>query len=349
MIIFLHVPGFYAAVEQADHPALRGRAVVVGGDPRKRGAVTSASVEAREGGISEGMELREVRERWPETEFRPTRLPRYREASAEVRAILREVTQRVEAVGLDRFYLEPPERAEALSLAAELCVRLKAELALEVVAGIGPTRFVSYLASRHHAAGEIRQVLSSEVEAFLSEFPLTEIWGLGPSTAEKLAQNGIHKIVDLRQTPLVELERLVGRSASTFHNLARGADREPLRPSPGAKSLSQERTLPEPSVDLRTLGDDLLELAAGLETMLARERRAARTVSLGLRYVNGDQVTRTRTLQVPIHARNEIGEVALELLARTQAGARQCRRLRLQVTNLCRPDRGDEARQLRLF
>ncbi len=67
MIIFLHVPGFYAAVEQADHPALRGRPVVVGGDPSKRGAVTSASVEARAHGISEGMELRDVRERWPET------------------------------------------------------------------------------------------------------------------------------------------------------------------------------------------------------------------------------------------------------------------------------------------
>ncbi len=349
MIIFLHVPGFYAAVEQADHPAPRGRVVVVGGNPRKRGAVTSASVEAREHGIVEGMELREVRERWPETEFRRTRLPRYREASAQMRAILREVTDRVEAVGLDSFYLEPPERTEALSLAAELCVRLKSELALDVVAGIGPTRFVSHLASRHHAPGEIRQVLPAEAEAFLSEFPLTEIWGLGPSTAGKLAQNGIHKIVDLQRTPLIELERLVGRNASTFYNLAHAADREPLRPSPGAKSLSQERTLAEPSVDLRNLGDDLQELAVALETMLARERRAARTVSLGVRYVNGDQVTRTRTLQVPIHGRNEIGEVALELLARTQAGARRCRRLRLQVTNLCRPDRGDEARQLRLF
>ncbi len=349
MIIFLYVPGFYAAVEQADQSALRGRVVVVGGDPRKRGTVTSASVEARRLGITEGAELREVQERWPETEFRSTRLPRYREASAEVRAILRGVTDRVEAVGLDSFYLESPEHAEALSVAAELCVRLKAELALEALAGIGPTRFVSQLASRHHPAGEIRQVLPSEAEAFLAEFPLTEIWGLGPSTAEKLAQHGIRKIGDLQKLPLAELERIVGRSAVTFHHLARGADREPLRPSPGAKSLSQERTLPEPSVDLRTLGDDLQELAAGLEAMLARERRAARTISLGVRYVNGDQVTRTRTLQVPVNSRNEIGEVALELLARTQASARQCRRLRLQVTNLCRPDQGDEARQLRLF
>jgi len=349
MIIFLHVPGFYAAVEQADYPALRGRAVVVGGDPRKRGAVTSASMEARGSGIEEGMEVREVLERWPEVEFRPTRLPRYREASAEVRAILREATDRVEVVGLDSFYLERAEPAEALSVAAELCVRVKAELALEPSAGIGPTRFVSQLAAQHHRAGEIRQVLPFEAEAFLADFPLTEVWGLGPSTAEKLAEHGIRKIADLQKTTLAELESIVGRTASTFYDLARGRDREPLRPSPGAKSLSQERTLSEPSLDLRTLGDDLLELAAGLETMLARERRAARTISLGLRYVNGEQVTRTRTLQVPINGRAEIGDVAFELLARTQAGSRQCRRLRLQVTNLCRTDRGEDARQLRLF
>jgi len=349
MIIFLHVPGFYAAVEQADHPALRGRAVIVGGDPRKRGNVTSASCEARELGITEGMEVREVLERWPETEFRPTRLPRYREASAEIRAVLRGAADRLESVGLDGFYLESPEHSAPLSVAAELCVQLKAEFALQTVAGIGPTRFVSQLAARHHAPGKIRQVLPSEVQAFLAGFPVTEVWGLGPSTAVKLAEHSIHKIGELQKLPVADLERIVGRNAATFSSLARGEDREPLRPSPSAKSLSQEKTLPEPSLDLRTLGEDLRELATGLENMLAREQRAARTVSLGVRYVSGEQVTRTRTLPEPVTGHNEIAEVALQLLARTQVGVRQCRRLRLQLTNLCRIDQGEDARQLRLF
>ena len=83
--------------------------------------------------------------------------------------------------------------------------------------------------------------------------------------------------------------------------------------------------------------------------MLAREHRVARTISLGVRYVNGEQVTRTRTLPEPIARQNEIGEVALQLLALTQVGVRQCRRLRLQVSNLSRSDQAGEGRQLRLF
>ena len=51
MILLLFVSGFYASVEQADHPELRGRAVLVGGNPRKRGTVTSTSAEAAALGI----------------------------------------------------------------------------------------------------------------------------------------------------------------------------------------------------------------------------------------------------------------------------------------------------------
>ena len=349
MIIYLHVPSFYAAVEQADEPALRGRPVVVGGDPSKRGSVTSASVEALRKDVAPGMEVKQVLERWPETEYRPTRLARYREVSAELRALLRSTTDRLEAVGLDSFYLQSPERSEPLSLAAEICVRLKAELALEAAAGIGPTRFVSQLAARHHAPGQILEVQANEAPGFLAAFPVTEIWGLGPSTADKLAAHAVRTIADLQKLPLADLVRIVGRSAATFANLVLAKEPELVRPSASAKSLSQEKTLSEPSLDLLTLGQDLRELAAGLESMLAREHRAARTISLGVRYVNGEQVTRTRTLPEPITHQNEIGEVALQLLARTQAGLRQCRRLRLQVSNLSRFDQAGEGRQLRLF
>ncbi len=350
MIIFVQVPDFYAAVEQADQPVERGRPIIVGGDPRKGGTVTSASATAREAGVEPGMELREAQGLCPEAELRPTRLRRYREVAAEVRAILRAASDRIEPEGLDATYLELAEPEQPVTVGARLCVEIHRELGLRAVAGIGPTRFVARLAGRHLGSEGIREVASDQVLSFLAAFPVTEIWGLGPATAEKLGAEGVETIGELQRLSLEELEAVVGkRNAGPFHELAHGGDRQPLRPSPPVKSLSRETTLDAPSIDLRSLGEDLARLATRVEEMLHRERRAARTVSVGVSFVDGQRASRTQTLDEPVSRPDEIAAVALQLLARTQAGVRQVRRLRLQVSNLCRPETASQPRQVRLF
>ena len=349
MIVFIHIPGFYAAVEQADNPGIRGLPVIVGGDPEKRGSVTGASDEARREGVTEGMETSQALTRCPEAVLRPTRLKRYREVAAEVRALLRGTSDLLEELRLDGTFLQVPERDDAVKLAAELCVQLQAETGLRATAGIGSTRFVSYLGALHGGPGGIRQIGEDEALAFLGRFPVTEIWGLGPATAERLAEAGIKWIADIQTCSLEQLESLAGRNARSFRELARAEDREPLRPRPRARSHSQERTLTEPTIDLRSLGDELLGLARQLDAVLARERRVARSVTLGVGYMDGENVTRTQSLDHSIASHTEIGEVALQLLARTQAGARHVRRLRLQVARLDRPQPESDPRQLRLF
>lgn len=349
MLIFVHVPDFYAAVEQVDRPELEGP-VIVGGDPRKGGTVTSASPAARELGVRDGMDLRAAQVLCPGAELRPTRLRRYREVAAELRAIARAASERIEPEGLDSIYLEPAAAQASVTLAAKLCVQFHGELGLRAVAGIGPTRFVAHLAGRNVGSAGIREVAPERVSAFLGPFPVTEIWGLGPATAEKLRQAGVATIADLRDRSLAELEDVVGaRNAASFLELARGEDRRPLRPAPPVKSLSRETTLAAPSADLRTLGEAISQLALALEAMLRRERRAARTVTLGVSFVDGERASRTLTGDASVSQPDEIAEVALQLLGRTQAGVRQVRRLRLQLTNLCRPETEAQPQQLRLF
>ena len=140
MIVFIQAPGFYAAVEQADDPALRGVPVIVGGDPRKRGSVTSASREAAEQGVSEGMDAAEALELCPDAQLRSTRMKRYREVAAELRELIRTETDRIEEVGLEGTFLQLESSEDAVQRAAELCVRIQAELGVHAVAGIAPTR-----------------------------------------------------------------------------------------------------------------------------------------------------------------------------------------------------------------
>src|SRR5262245_50669555 len=349
MIVFILVPGLYAAVEQADNPALRGRPVVVGADPAKRGTVTSASREARARGVHEGMETKRALELCPDAVLRPTRLERYREVAAELRALLRAETDRIEELGLEGNFLELPTGPDIVARVAELCVRVQAELGIAAVAGVGPTRFVANLCARHAGPGGIRKLEEAEVSDFLAPFPVTEIWGLGPATAQRLSERGVHTIAALRAVAPAELAAIVGRGAAAILEYARGADKEPLRPKPRARSLSQERTLEEPAIDLRSLGELLDSLAERLERALARERRAAQTVTLGLSFVDGTQVTKSQSLPAPATEQRAFAEAAHELLARTQAGARAVRRIRLGLSGLTRAESPADTRQLRLF
>jgi DNA polymerase-4 len=322
---------------------------VVGGDPRKRGAVTSASDEARALGVVAGMPVAEALARCPGAELRSTRLRRYREVAGEVRAILRGATERIEEDGLDSTYLEAPAREDAVSFAAELVVRVQSALGIGAVVGIGPTRFVAQLAGLDAGPAGIRMVAAEHAREFLAPLPVTSLWGLGPATAEKLAASKIRTIGELAACAQQELEALVGRSAASFLALARAEEASALRPSPRARSFSQEATFVDASLDLRQLGDRILELAGRLAQLLEREHRAARTVNLVLRYVDDTQVARTRTLADAIHTQSALRDVALELLARTHAGARRVRRIRLQVTALAPRRPGEDPRQLRLF
>ena len=65
MILLVDMDAFFASVEQAHHPHLRGKPVIVCGDPGRRGVVTAASYEARPFGVRAGMRLQEARRLCP--------------------------------------------------------------------------------------------------------------------------------------------------------------------------------------------------------------------------------------------------------------------------------------------
>src|SRR5579864_6615445 len=88
-IIHIDMDAFYAAIEQRDQPALRGRAVIVGGSPDKRGVVASCSYEARQFGIHSAMPSRTAFRLCPQAVFLPARFEVYRAVSASIMQLFR--------------------------------------------------------------------------------------------------------------------------------------------------------------------------------------------------------------------------------------------------------------------
>jgi DNA polymerase-4 len=348
VLIYATVPGFYAEAERSRDPSLRGRPVIVGGDPRKRGVVQSASEDALAAGVAPGMLVIEALERCPQARLRKTDMRRYREVTGQLRSCFRLATEKVEPAGLDAAYLDIAGADEAPERIAErLRETVARELGLPLRVGIAPVRFLARLAAEQSGPGGVLCVRAGEVRRFLDPLPLERLPGVGPRTRETLLSLGAACVADLLKLGRARLEEALGNHGRAIYALAQGADESRVRPAPHPRTVSHESTLATPEIDRGALEARLAELAANVEATLARERLAAKRLVLRVRYVDHEETTRSRTVKHPLAQAAELTALAADLLARTQAGARPIRGLGLAASSLVRARRDE--RQLDLF
>lgn len=346
-LLYAEVPRFYAEAERAADPSLAARPVIVGGDPRKRGLVQAATLDALEAGVAVGMPVLEALERCPGARVRRTNMRAYRELAGKIRASFRRVSPRLEPSGLEAAYLESDDELAAERAARELQREVREAFGLPLRVGIAPVKFAARLAAEEAGPEGVRRVPAQELRSFLQPLPVERLPGVGPHTLAALREIGIRSAGDLAAAPRRLIEERLGNHGLALLAIARGEGESRLRPAPHARSLSQERTLESSERDLAELDRELGELASGLASALARERLAARRLVLKLRYADHELVTRTRTLGRAVAAGPEIAELARELLRRTQAGERPVRMLGLAGFQLLPRPRDD--RQLTLF
>jgi DNA polymerase-4 len=348
MLVYATVPGFYAEVERVAHPGLAGRPVIVGGDPRKRGLVQSATPDALERGVVVGMLMREALERCPQGRALRTDMRHYRDVASRLRACFRRLTDRIEPAGLDAAFLEPRRREQSADdLAMRLRERVREELRLPLRVGIAPVKFLAKIAAEQSETTGILRIDSGEVTSFLAPLPVSSLPGVGAKTEAKLSQLSVHTVGEVAALGREVLEEHLGNHGLAILGYAQGRDESRLRAAPHPRSLSQESTLDSDELDLPVIRERIEELAQRLEGGLALERLAAKRVTLKLRYADQEQTTRSCTLVRPVAASRDLAALAADLLGRTQAGIRPVRLVGLAVASLIRSRRED--RQLDLF
>ncbi len=346
MFIYARVPGFYAEVERRTRPALQGRALIVGGDPRKRGTVQSASREAQRAGVAPGMPMLEALDRCPDARALRTNMRLYREVSANFQAVFRQGATRVEAAGLGAVYLDVSGREEAPErIASGLRARVAEALQLPLEVGVAPIKFLAKIAAESAEREGFFCVQPHAVQDFLRALPAARLPGVGPRTERVFEKLGVRTVGDLRARGREQLEAELGRHGAAIFDYALGRDIASVRRATHPRSLSQQATFETAELDRQELGERMGELALRLERALAREGLVARRVVLKVRYADGaEPITRSNTLPRALRRADELRARADILLARTDAGRRAIRGLGLAVHLLRR--RGDQQPEL---
>jgi DNA polymerase-4 len=335
---------FYYAVEALERPELAAdnRPVVVGHDPRTspRSIVTTANDAARALGISSGMSAGIALRLAPNALFVAPRHELYRGYSERLMALLREASPVVETLSIDEAWIDWSHHGYVEASAVALRERVLATTGLSISIGVASSKLVGKMATESAKPGGVRVIRPGEEAAFLAPMPVRALFGVGPKTAERLAEAGIDTIGDIAGRPRERLVELLGVShGGGLWERSQGRDDSPLEPERAARSYSAEHTFPYDTLDRRALWAEVKSQAAELATRLRSERLHAGEVAIKLRYASFETLTRQTRLPLPTDSGDEIALAAAALMRRHWDKARAVRLIGVRAARLLPAER----------
>ncbi len=336
-ILHVDMDAFFASVEQARRPDLRGKPVVVGGQPGQRGVVASASYEARRYGLHSAMPTSTAYRLCPQAVFLPADFSLYGARSGRLREMFRALTPLVQPMGLDEAYLDltgfealygPPQQ-----VARALKERIQSELGVTASVGIASNKLVAKVASDREKPDGLVEVAPGREAAFLAPLPVQALPGVGSATTLALQRLGINRVGQLAQTPFPVLRSRFGSLAPRLLEMAQGQDSSAVHLPGAAKSISRSTTFSQDTLDLSYVSAILAHLSERVGARLREKGRAARTIHLTLRFADFETITRSATLRQPTDSDQVLFSLASRLLIQSLSG-KKLRLVGVGVTGL---------------
>lgn len=263
-ILLVDLDAFFASVEQHDHPEWRGKPVIVGGDPTKRGVVSTASYEARAFGVHSAMPSSTAAKLCPHAIWTHGRHERYRELSRKVMGILYTHSPHLMQVSIDEAFLDiTPTRANQTHpiVIAKYIQEAVDELGITCSIGLGTSKPVAKIASDLEKPHGLTVVYPGNEEAFLFPLKAGVMSGIGPVAQAKLAKFSIHTLGDVAQADEAILRQVFGKNATMMRNRCRGIDTAIQDERDPVKSVSNEMSLAK-SITNRTDIEALIDTTA---------------------------------------------------------------------------------------
>ncbi|MFC0597417.1 DNA polymerase IV [Streptomyces palmae] len=329
-ILHLDMDAFYAAVEQAAKPSLRGKPVIVGG-LGPRGVVATASYEARVFGVHSAMAMGQARRLCPNAAYLTPRFSLYRQVSEKVMELLGELSPLVEPLSLDEAFVDLEAGGAAADLAGARRVgeRLRAAIreatGLSGSVGLAGSKMLAKIGSEQAKPDGLVVIEPGTERELLAPLTVRTLPGVGPATAEALRRAGIHTVAETREAGEAELVRLLGKAhGSSLYAMANGWDDRPVVAERESKSVSVEDTFDTDVTDRLRVQLEIARLADRCVERLRAAGRSGRTVVIKVRRYDFSTLTRSETLRGPTDDPAVVREAAARLLEQvdTTAGVR---------------------------
>ena len=338
VILHIDMDAFFSSVEERRHPELVGKPVVIGGggDPTKRGVVSTASYEARKFGIHSAMPLRTAYNLCPDAIFLPVDYEEYSRMSRKFKAVLREFTQTIEDVGIDEAFLDISSiEKPSEEIAKEIKGRIREQTDLSCSIGIAPNKLLAKIASDLDKPDGLTVITEEDIEKRIWPLPARKLWGVGPKTETYLKEKmGIKTIGELGALPLERLVEEFGQSYGGYlYEASRGIDESELVTHWEPKSISQETTFQKDLDNWQLIAKNLVELIQGVVTSMKEGGYRGRTVTVKVRFTDFKTYTRAKTLDKFTESEGEIRKAAFDCLGRLEL-KKKVRLIGVRISNL---------------
>lgn len=338
-IIHIDMDAFFASVEQRDNPKLKGKPVIVGGDPNSRGVVATCSYEARKYGIHSAMPSKIAQKRCPYAIFIRPRFNIYKEISNQIRDIFHRYTDLVEPLSLDEAFLDVTKPKIPIKYATTIAKFIKRDILLETglsaSAGVSYNKFLAKLASDYQKPNGFTVIIPKDAQKFLDKLPIEKFFGIGKVTSKTLKILGVKNGYDLRQMSLHDLEKIFKSRGYSYYNFARGIDNRLVEPYRERKSVGSEITLNHNyRLDEEELVNILDELCLDVSNRIIYLEKLGKTVTLKIKFEDFTQITRSISLEHGINSHKDIRRNIYNLFKKISHNNLQIRLVGVILSNL---------------
>ncbi|MFD8225016.1 DNA polymerase IV [Streptomyces massasporeus] len=319
-ILHLDMDAFFASVEQASKPSLRGKAVVVGG-LGPRGVVATASYEARVFGVHSAMPMGQARRLAPNAAYLVPRFSLYKSISERVMELLRALSPLVEPLSLDEAFVDLEaggvawDESSARLAGVKLRADIRAVTGLTGSVGLAASKMLAKIASEEAKPDGLVVIEPGTERAMLGPMSVRTLPGVGPATGDHLRRAGITTVEEIVEAGEDELVRLLGKAhGHGLYAMALARDDRPVVAEREAKSVSVEDTYDVDIHDRTRVGLEVQRLAERCVRRLRGAGLSGRTIVLKVRRYDFSTLTRSETLRGPTDDPAVIREAAARLL-----------------------------------